>query len=189
VDVPLWAAILIGLGSGVIGTLARIAYDRNAEIRNRMIQAADDFTISLFKTITILRDAESRIDSHSDELVDDELEWIADIQDALDTVSAQVDDLHERLARVQLLFGASASSPTTQRGHSILTAARNAHNALRDSPSSVNDPRARQQFNRNNMAVMNGVDPFTETAREELRAWTIVRWARRVRSGRDGRSS
>jgi hypothetical protein len=42
-DVPLWAAILIGLGGGVLAALVRIVYDRGAEFRTRQLDATDDY--------------------------------------------------------------------------------------------------------------------------------------------------
>lgn len=42
-QVPLWAALLIGLGGGVIGTLVAQGLERGAEMRTRMLQAADDY--------------------------------------------------------------------------------------------------------------------------------------------------
>jgi hypothetical protein len=54
--VPLWAAILIGLGSGLIGTVARISYERTAELRTRMIEADDGFSASVFRALAAWRD-------------------------------------------------------------------------------------------------------------------------------------
>jgi hypothetical protein len=44
---PVWAAIIVGLGSGLAGsivsTLLTISHERGAEFRGRMLQAAEDF--------------------------------------------------------------------------------------------------------------------------------------------------
>lgn len=41
--VPLWAAILIGVSSGLLATLVRIGHERGAEFRTRMLNAAEGF--------------------------------------------------------------------------------------------------------------------------------------------------
>jgi hypothetical protein len=60
-DVPLWAAIVIGFGSGLFATGMRISYERTAELRSRMIQAADEFATAAFRTIAGLRDAPKKV--------------------------------------------------------------------------------------------------------------------------------
>jgi hypothetical protein len=185
--VPLWQALVLALAAGLVGTFARIAYERTAELRTRMIQAADDFTIAVFRTITMLRDAEPKIRALDGEVViDDAGDFVPDVQNAIDAARPQVDELYERVARVQLLFGASLESTTTRQAHLMLTAARNCQNAIRDRPHSITaDPSGTQdrpsllQFNRNSTVLMNGIDLFTEAARKEIRAWTILLWAKR----------
>lgn len=44
---PVWAAILVGVGSGLLsglaGTLLTITHERGAEMRTRMLTAAEEF--------------------------------------------------------------------------------------------------------------------------------------------------
>lgn len=40
---PVWAAILIALGSGLLGTLLTISHERGAEFRTRQLTSAEDF--------------------------------------------------------------------------------------------------------------------------------------------------
>jgi hypothetical protein len=55
-DVPLWAAILIGLGGGGLAVFARIAYERGVEFRTRQIAAADEYIVTLGRTMKACRD-------------------------------------------------------------------------------------------------------------------------------------
>jgi len=48
---PTWlVALIVGLGSGLAGTFIRVAHERGAELRTRMLEAADDFVTTM--TIT-----------------------------------------------------------------------------------------------------------------------------------------
>jgi hypothetical protein len=58
VTVPAWATILIALGSGLFGTVIstglRISYERDVELRSRVLQAVDEFcveTIEVFHAV------------------------------------------------------------------------------------------------------------------------------------------
>ena len=48
---PSWVVALlvafVGLTAGLVGTFARIAYDRGAELRTRMLDAADEFVTAM----------------------------------------------------------------------------------------------------------------------------------------------
>jgi hypothetical protein len=63
--VPLWQALLLGFGAAAVGgllvTWLRISHERTAELRTRMIQAADEFAGAAFRTIAPMRDAAAKI--------------------------------------------------------------------------------------------------------------------------------
>jgi hypothetical protein len=189
--VELWQAILIGiaagLGGGLLGTMARISYERTAELRTRMIEAADDFSTNVFRTIAGLRDAHRRIDQHADYVINPVGEWHPAIQQVIDQVAELADHLHERLARLELLFGPSEESHASEHANNIVVAVRNCQNAIRQYPHSVTgdptartDRPARQKFNENYARLVTEHSPFSSAARREIRAGFLASLWRRV---------
>jgi hypothetical protein len=75
--------VIVAIVSGLAGTMLRISFDRGAEIRTRMLNAADEFSIA---TITALQ------------------EFRGEPPDAT-KVNHAVNATFEKLARVHLLFG------------------------------------------------------------------------------------
>jgi hypothetical protein len=75
--------VIVAIVSGLAGTMLRISFDRGAEIRTRMLNAADEFSIA---TITALHEMRG---------------------EPLDVtkVNQAVNATFEKLARVHLLFG------------------------------------------------------------------------------------
>jgi hypothetical protein len=117
-DVPLWAALVIGLGGGVLGTILTINNDRGAEFRTRMLTAADEFLQTLATCFHKLDDI--------DDLYDDTRKRDpAAIQAALTEAGKLEHELSLKNVRVDLLFGetskASASAATaTKAFHDLL---------------------------------------------------------------------
>jgi hypothetical protein len=178
--VPLWQALLLALAAGLVGTFARIAYERTAELRTRMIQAADDFTVALYRATMLAGEADTTIRMHRGPVRGSTAnEFHPDIQEVIDGVKAQTDDTLERLTRVQLLFGIPGESATTAEGHANITALRNCANAIAHWPDSVTQDPARRTYDENYGRLIGGVDRFTAAARREIRAWTLVLWVRR----------
>jgi hypothetical protein len=56
---PVWAAIIIGLGSGTVGTLLSISHQRGAEFRTRMLEAAVEFVGTAEKLRGVARQPDS----------------------------------------------------------------------------------------------------------------------------------
>lgn len=75
--------VIVAIVSGLAGTMLRISFDRGAEIRTRMLNAADEFSIA---TITALQEMHGE-------------------SPAATNVNRAVNATFEKLARVHLLFG------------------------------------------------------------------------------------
>jgi hypothetical protein len=115
---PVWVLILVGLGSGVLGTLIstllRLSHEREAELRLRMLTAADDFAVDALRAQVIAEETiEIRFDEPDEDYPDnrDELElepedvWSQETIDAVRKANETRDLLDERAARIRLLFG------------------------------------------------------------------------------------
>jgi hypothetical protein len=119
---PTWAVILVGLGSAVIGslftTLATISHERAAELRTRMLNAADEFSTGASAAIQQMYVAGIEIRKEIDQRGEggggkrskakphsDERGFSPEIQAHLDKVSEAVDDAAAKQARINLLFG------------------------------------------------------------------------------------
>jgi hypothetical protein len=194
-NVPLWQAIVLGLaaglGGGLLGTWTRISYERTAELRTRMIEAADEFATALSKTLPVLRKARDTVDN-ADYVISPAGDLNPAVQEAIDEIDQVWDSLHERFARVQLLFGIALESGASTYGWAALVSLRNAHNALRMTPHQMSDleARGRMQYDQNLLGLYGDLDRFSQAARLEIRAgfWRSAwRWfkntppARRVR--------
>src|SRR5207249_2925961 len=105
---PVWAAILIGLGSGLLGVLVRIAYERGAEMRSRQIQAADDFLSAAVPFFLDIRDIQLPVLFAREGIITPPGPRAASksADEAIRDLQLAADELELRLARVQLLFGA-----------------------------------------------------------------------------------
>jgi hypothetical protein len=103
--------VVVGLGAGLIGVSATIVYNRGAELRSRMIEAADAFLTASIPALIDLNEAAPTIISASTLQI-----FGAKAPDqALRDLHAAVKELELRLARVQLLFG-----PDSARGKDAL---------------------------------------------------------------------
>lgn len=85
---PLWAAIVIGLGSGVLGTLVSVRHQRGAELRTRMLDAAAEF---LQAAEGMRRAARKPRGEH--------------LEESLGVLRDRWDDLVPTVMMVELLFG------------------------------------------------------------------------------------
>jgi hypothetical protein len=89
--VPVWGAIIVGLGSGlvssIVSTLLTISHERAAEFRGRMLQAAEDF---LRRAEAVRRVARRPRDTTGE---------------PLDALLNAWDDLASAVILVELLFG------------------------------------------------------------------------------------
>jgi hypothetical protein len=105
---PAWGTIVIaflsaslgGLIGTVLSTLLRIRHERETELRQRMLVAADDFTTAALQaTLHLVRLQDI------DDALDDEGMINETTQTQLNEAQRHIDETHARLARVQLLFG------------------------------------------------------------------------------------
>jgi len=189
VDVPLWAAILIGLGSGLVATITRISYERTAELRTRMIQAADEFLTGGARVTAALRSAGATV-MNVDYVTDADGEFHPAIKRDITTLDELFDELRERFGRVQLLFGVPLESRAARHAEWVVIAMRNCHNALATRPHSIAlDPAGKverpalQQWNRNFSLVITEQGEFSQAARREIRAGFLETGWRREWSG------
>jgi hypothetical protein len=98
--------ILVAVAAGLGGTLVKVSHDRAAELRSRMLDAADEFSTRVVTALHAARNSSGEIlDLGKDDLVDPELEWDVVVKDAFTHVGEAVDDAQARSARVHLLFG------------------------------------------------------------------------------------
>lgn len=110
--VPTWAAILIALTGGLIGVLARISHDRGAELRGRMLAAADEF---LAASIPALIDLDEVVPPILSGGTIGSPVGAKPLDIALRDLHAAAKELELRLARVQLLFGSHSSAGESAR--------------------------------------------------------------------------
>jgi hypothetical protein len=54
VTAPLWVTVLVGVASGLAGTLVTISHERSAELRSRKLAAAEDFVAEVGKLVNAL---------------------------------------------------------------------------------------------------------------------------------------
>lgn len=125
--VPIWTAVLIALGGGIFGVLVRIAHDRGAELRSRMLEAADEFLATSTSALldlgyvspTILSGGAFRTIRTGGGKSPDQT--MRDLHDA-------AEQLQLRLARVLLLFGQESAAAESARA--VAGGVRDATNAL-----------------------------------------------------------
>jgi hypothetical protein len=177
--VSVWQAILVaalaGVGGGLLGTWARIRYERTAELRSRMIQAADDFATAAFRTIAGIRDLPKTIQDLGDVILipvrdKGKLQFHPDVEQATAIAVGLADELQERFARVQVLFGIQGESAATLHAWIAIVSVRNCVNVLRMAPGSLlpnvtPDDAGLKQWNENFGRVVNELDSFSQSAR------------------------
>jgi hypothetical protein len=148
---PTWAVILVGLGSAVIGslftTLATISHERAAELRTRMLNAADEFSTGASAALQQMYVAANEI-RREIELgrkgsgkrskatpVGEERGFSPEIQAHLHKVDEAVDDAAAKQARIFLLFG--NESPAGEAATHTMGHLRGAKWLLRDLEQTV----------------------------------------------------
>jgi hypothetical protein len=90
--------LIVGLASGLFGTLATITHERGAEFRTRMLSAADEFLQVTGKITVQIRDAKTAA-SKPKPTAEELKPHIAALKDA------RSDLVTQGIPRIQLLFG------------------------------------------------------------------------------------
>jgi hypothetical protein len=176
--VPLWAAILIGLTGGLVGVLARISNDRGAELRGRMLEAADEFIATAIPALIDLNEVAPTILSRDSGGAGITVWGAKPPEQSLPDIRAAVKALELELARVHLLFG--AESPTGMAAREVTSALRDANNVLtfidQLAPVLPDEEKellrgAHTSFNEYQRAMHRSFDRFGPAARRALIPW------------------
>ena len=123
---PVWASVLIGLGSGLLGVLVNVTYHRGAEMRARRLTAADEFLSLTGSMLFDIRDVQMPViggTSHGGPRTRGRT-----VDDVLAEVQRSADEVEQRLARILLLFG--HDSRTGRTAQTLGTHLRNAASQL-----------------------------------------------------------
>jgi len=119
-ETPLWVTLFVGLGAGVLGSLLtttlRIRHEREADLRSRMLEAADEFVAAATKanerigTLALRRSlAEVRAGEGGNLAAPAQADLDA-LNPLWDDASASLAETLRRLPRIRLLFGVDAAS-------------------------------------------------------------------------------
>ncbi len=170
--VPVWVAVVVGLGSGlissIVSTLLTISHERAAEFRSRMLQAAEDF---LRRAEAVRRLARRPRGTAAGE--------------PLDALLDAWDDLVSAVVLVELLFGRDSEAAHW---------AREASNGLKDveeelrsaveAPSDLTAPISEQQIKDHMLAAGQAMDRFGAAAATQVRRHRTLAPARPPRRAR-----
>lgn len=112
----LWELVVVGLVSGAAGalltTLLRIRHERSEQLRDRMIEAADDCSTGLQQALMALGNITAE-DA-------DDIRLSGKLPKMISEGRRRKDEVLARMGRIQLLFG--TESATTLAGYDSLTA-------------------------------------------------------------------
>ena len=162
--VPLWAAIVVGFLSGTLGTLLTIGHQRGAEIRTRMVEAADDYLQAVFELINGIRNLRLALEAS-----------VRPPQEEIDEIRARLQEVEDRLTpvrgRIQLLFGASPTLWAVLEVSECLERVRRAFEAWQ-----LNEPGSQARANQEVGALGEAVAAFSEGARRHLRYGVFSRF-------------
>jgi hypothetical protein len=160
-NVPLWAALLVGLGGGVfgtlVGTLLTISHERSAEFRTRMLTAADDFLRTGTQLAQSIGAAEAAIIAKEPDAQVEPL-WRA-FQESSSRFALEY-------SRVQLLFGAeSRAFRAAVVAVEDVDKARQALRSMRNQPGSV----THQNYEKAFLEAAFAIGQFGQEARRDIR--------------------
>jgi hypothetical protein len=176
-------AIIVGIVSGLAGTLLRVSHDRGAELRSRMLDAADGFSTRVVEALQAARHSTNAILAQDEEqLTDNELNWAPEAEEAFATFDRPVDDVQARLARVHLLFG--QHTPAGEAATEILKQLRSIEREIHDPPYSVHEKVVYSRYRKHYGIAVTAHDTFGAEALRQLRdTWLSRRlhWLRQQR--------
>jgi hypothetical protein len=175
-------AVLVAVASGLGATLLSISHERGAELRTRMLNAADEFSIAVVSALQQMRNTAGEITrAPRRPLIDPQTELYTDaFQTELDKVNDAVAGMFEKLARVHLLFG--DLSDTGRTATAIAAHLENMDMALNHRPDSIRNYDELARYQRNTrQAVVNHGD-FNRAALRALRDTSPRRFGRWLRT-------
>jgi hypothetical protein len=164
-------AIAAAVATGLLATVIRISYERGAELRTRMLDAADEFLEKTVSALHVARNTAGDIQyarKGGQPLVDSEGVMVPKIRELVDGAGDPVDEAQARLARVHLLF--DDRSPAGVVATEISVRLRNIALAIRAMPHSK--PTATgpsEQYFRNFDRVVEAQLEFSRAALQRLR--------------------
>jgi hypothetical protein len=168
---PTWVVILVGLGSGVFGslltTVLTISHERAAQLRTHMLNAADEFSTGAISALHQARNAAGEIKKDDTSLDDETGWWRSEIKTSLDAANQAVDDVLARQARIHLLFG--DQSPAGIAASGVASQLRNMLMALDHRPDSIRDREAMSMYSRNFNRTIEQHEKFNRAALAALR--------------------
>jgi predicted NodU family carbamoyl transferase len=172
---PSWiVAVIVGVGSGLLGTLIRIAHERGTELRSRMLTAADDFILAL-------NDADAALGNALQPLIDYLQGFAPDHEEEKPEALARYDASREAaqkvlnlLPRLRLLFGvdSKATRYADAAAHGLETAYSNL-STMRASTKEGEELAAELElaadgFNAARLAMFNDANDFIRMARPAI---------------------
>jgi hypothetical protein len=148
---PTWAVILVGVTTGALASLVTavvtVSHERAAELRSRMLNAADEFSTASIVALQQTRDVAGMIMEDKTPLLDETGSFKAKIKAQLDAPNKAVDDVFAKEARVHLLFADQSSASIAAAGATAQL--RNMLMALEHRPNSIHDHGAQLMYSRN----------------------------------------
>jgi hypothetical protein len=137
---PTWAVILVGVISGALASLVTAAvtasHERAAELRSRMLNAADEFSTAVIVALRQTRNAAGAIKDVSRPLVvDANGSFREEIKTLLDAANDAIDDVFAKEARIHLLF--ADQSPASIAAWGVTTHLQRMQMSLEHRPDSI----------------------------------------------------
>lgn len=169
---PVWVAVVVGLGSGlvssIVSTLLTISHERAAEFRSRMLQAAEDF---LRRAEAVRRRARRPRGTAAGE--------------PLDALLDAWDDLVSAVVLVELLFGhdSEAAHWAREASNELKDVEEELRSAL-EAPSDLTEPISEQQIKDHMLAAGQAMDRFGAAAATQVRRHRTLAPARPPRRAR-----
>jgi hypothetical protein len=154
--VPVWGAIIVGLGSGlvssIVSTLLTISHERTAEFRSRMLQVAEDFLRRAEAVRRFARRPRGTASEPIDALLD---AW---------------DDLASAVVLVELLFGhdSEAAYWATETGNELKDVEQELRTAV-ESHSALSAPIREQRIEDHMLAAGQAMKRFGTVAAMQVR--------------------
>jgi len=189
---PTWAVVLVGVVSGALASfvtaIVTASHERAAEFRERMLNAADEFSTAAIVALQQTRDVAGKIEDPTTPLRDPGSGFFgAEISTRLDAANQAVDDVFAKQARVHLLF--ADSSPATVASLGVLAHLRNMLMALESRPDSIRNNTVRAIYSANFSGTQEQHVKFNQAALVALQeTWwdrLLERWRLRRRAKKE----